>query len=53
MKKNSVSTHDFARGLLGRRDEYVRFWVFGRLSIVWDSGKPVERVGFDELRRGN
>lgn len=36
-----VSTHAFARELLTRRNEYVRFWLFGRLSIVWDTNRPV------------
>lgn len=38
---NRASTHTFARALLSRPDEFVRFWLFGKLSIVWDSGVPV------------
>lgn len=38
------STHDFARTLLRRRDEYVRCWVFGRrLSIFWDTREPAPK----------
>ena len=41
MSNRIVQTHKFARGLLARRNEYVRFWLFGRLSIVWDTNRAV------------
>lgn len=38
-----VRTHAFAKNLLTRPDEYVRFWLFGRLSIVWDTNRAAPK----------
>lgn len=32
-------THDLARALLARRNEFIRAWGIGRLWIVWDTDR--------------
>lgn len=45
-----VQTRQFAERLITEPNEYVRWWQFGRLSIVWDIGRPVpEPVPTGEL----
>ncbi len=43
MKKRSgrIETHAFARRLLNSPNESIWMLVLGRLSVVWDDGKPV------------
>lgn len=35
-----VQTKPFAEQLLTKPNEWVRWWQFGRLSIVWDTNRP-------------
>ena len=35
-----VQTKPFAESLLTKPNEWVRWWQFGRLSIVWETNRP-------------
>lgn len=52
MKRHTglVQTKPFAESLLTKPNEWVRWWQFGRLSIVWDTNRPApEAVPTSEL----
>lgn len=39
VKRGTVRTHDFARGLLDCPNEFIRMWGSGRLWLVWDTNR--------------